>query len=115
MFPGLEQCDQVPTQAADLGRQGVRDGLQPPLEGAPGGIASLLGQQAAHLLHLSGGLLEDRQQGTDGGEMAHNHDHQGFEEHPVGVDGGSAAARRSRWDGDDIDELDQGNQQGGIA
>ena len=88
VFPGLGQRDQVPNQAAGLGRQGVRDGLQPPLEGASGGIASLLGQQGAQLLHPGGRWLEDSQQGhpqagTRGGEMAEDHDHQGFQEEAI--------------------------------
>jgi len=45
----------------------------------------------------------------------YDHDHQGFEEQPVGVDGGSAATRNSRRYGNDIGELDQGDQEGGVA
>ena len=46
---------------------------------------------------------------------AHDHDDQGFEEQAIGVHGGLATARRGSRKGDRIDQLDQGNQEGGIA
>lgn len=115
VLPGMEQRDQVASQAADLSRQGGRDDTQSSLPRPSRRVVPLLGQQGAQLLHLRGRLFQDGQQRMDRGQMADDHDHQRLEEEAIRVDLRAATPGRGRWERNGIDEGDQGNQEGGGA
>jgi hypothetical protein len=66
----------MPSQTGDLRRESSGNSIQASLPGPTGWIAPLLGEQGTQLPYLGCWLLHDGQQGVDGSQVAHNHDHQ---------------------------------------
>src|SRR5215211_6284625 len=114
--PRLDQRHQVATQQADPLRQGIRQGAQPPLEGAPRREAPVLAEHFAQGAHLFGGLFEHRKELAHLVEAPYDHDHKRLEEEVVRVEARPApprrGARRCRRDREAVDQAHQLDKDG---
>jgi len=72
--PGLDQVEQMPTQTANLGRQGVREGRHAPFPPATRWKLPMLAEALAQSLHVCGGLSQPTSQFMHVVQVANNHD-----------------------------------------
>lgn len=111
--PWREQADELAAEAADLRRQGIRDGGQPAVPGSAAGEAAIDRQQLPELPHLRGVLGEDGEHAMGPGQVLDDHDDERFEEEAVRLDFRSAAPPRGRWrEWEAINPLDESDETG---
>lgn len=83
--PGVEHRHQLTAQAANQARQRGGQGRQAAFLGAARGQSPLLGQQGAQLRDHGVLRLEKGQQRPGRVQVANDHDHQGFDDEPIGI------------------------------
>jgi hypothetical protein len=114
-LPRQNQGNEITTQAANLRRESLGDGLQTALEGAPRRVAPVLGQEGAQLAHLVSRLIQDGEQGVDIAQTSHDHNHQHLQEQAIRVDLGPTTVLDRGRHRDQVDECNQRDENGSFV
>ena len=112
-LPGIDQIDQQPAQAANLGRQALRQPFEAPFPGLTGRKAFSLAQQCSKGFHLSRWLAKNREQFMNRSPITDTHNHQRFQKQTIRIDGWPTSPSFSGlWGrGKTVNQLDQADKQ----